>query len=278
MEGMSMTDMEKKAVQDLPFFREKCEQLHDIAINIGQSVKSCGRDDRLALMGLCFLNKQIEHMESALMLVKAGQYRDASLIVRSMIEGLAQILHLRPDPQGLAKRYVDFASVTSWRKMNMRIKAGQPPDPETQEQIAAGIKSVGPQFYTAKAKECLAANKLLPADPYWKNWTGKNYSQLLRDANGGELVDFVYGAFSEWHHWSPEGFETSLRWENANHMNFLPPPINLGAKTLRCAFQCLFQQASFVDGYFHSGFDARLAAIREDYLTNRPSGTKSSAG
>ncbi len=271
---MSMTDMESKAVQDLPFFRKKCEQLHDIAVSIGQSVKSCKPHDHLAIMALCFLNKQIEHMESALILVEAGQYRDASLIVRSMIEGLGQILHLRPDPQGLAKQYGEFASVTSWRKMNMLTKAGQRPDSATQKQIGAAIKSLGQQFYTVKAKKCLATNKPLPADPYWKTWTNKHYSQLLRDANGGELADFVYGPFSEWHHWSPEGFNTSVKWENANHINFLPPSIILGAKTLACAFQCLFQQAALADGHFRSGFDAQLAAIREDYLTNRPSGRK----
>ena len=271
-----MTDMEMKATKDLPFFRKKCEHLHDIAVSIGQSVKSCKSDDHLAFMGLCFLDKQIEHMESALILVKAGQYRDASLIVRSMIEGLGQILHLRPAPQVLAKQWQDFGCVTSWRKMNMLTKAGQPPGPETQKQIGAAARSVGQQFYTEKAKKCLATNKPLPADPYWKNWTNKNYSQLLRDANGGKLVDFVYGPFSEWHHWSPEGFNTSLKWENANHINFLPPSIILGAKTLACAFQCLFQQASLVDGYFHSRFDALLAAIREDYIKHRPSGTKSS--
>ena len=57
-----------------------------------------GDEDALALMALCFTRREAAHLRSILALVRAGQYRDAVLIARSMIEGVALLTWAAREP------------------------------------------------------------------------------------------------------------------------------------------------------------------------------------
>jgi hypothetical protein len=88
VERDTMDDVHQKADRDLPALRQWVDKLLALANGMMDNVQN-SEDDHLAFMGLCFLNKQIDHTKSILALIPN---RDVILISRSMIEGLCQLL------------------------------------------------------------------------------------------------------------------------------------------------------------------------------------------
>jgi len=267
-----MDSIDEMATKELPFFEERCRGIHDLAITVGNAIPRTASDDHFAFMALCFLDKQIEHIESILILLKEGSYRDATLVARSMIEGTGQLLYAAQDPQKRAKQWKDFAAVTSRRKLQKALNAGNASDATQQANVENLLKIQGPQFYTKKALDAAAKGKPLPDNPYWRNWTGMSYTDVLNEVKADKLLDFVYGPFSEWHHWSPEGFITSIKRVGDDQIHFVKPPLHVAAQSLTCAFQCLWQMANTVDHFVLKGkLSDPLQTLMQAYINDRPS-------
>src|ERR1022692_650147 len=88
--------------------------------------------NQLAFMTLTFAGKQLEHAHSVLILDESV---DAILIVRSMLEGLCQLLWSAQEPGDRPKRWRVFAFVRDWRTMQKTIEVGGTVSPEERAYI-----------------------------------------------------------------------------------------------------------------------------------------------
>ena len=61
-----------------------------------------------------------------------------------------------------------------------------------------------------RARTAMTSGKLLPIDPYHKNWTGLGVRALFEAVGEGALYDVAYRPLSDWHHWSPAGLARVL--------------------------------------------------------------------
>lgn len=261
-----MENLNLKAQQDRPGLRRWVNELLVLLREMMQQPVPYTEEDHLGFMALCFLSKQIEHMNSILILVDNEQGRDAELIARSMIEGLGQLLWAANDAQRRALRWRAFAWIHDWRTMNAQISAGEPVDQNRRAEINTALAQYGDQFLTRCARRRRQTGMPLPPDPYCQNWTGHNYSQILDWIQGGLLRQKLYKPFSAWHHWSPGGLGVAIV-RDRNAVTFLAPSPTASATALATGFQCLVQTAELVDSHLRLGFHSRIAELREGYIT-----------
>ncbi len=108
---------------------QKARELRDLAESMFKGTLEYRNDDAFGRMALCFFSRQIEHISGVIVLVHKGEYRNASLIARSMIKGLLQILWAAAEGdakvcQDRANQWLEFSCVTSWKKMKNLKLAG----------------------------------------------------------------------------------------------------------------------------------------------------------
>lgn len=266
-----MEDVESKAAKDVPFFEKKCRELHQLVIEMLDGEHNVAGNN-FAFMALCFISKQLEHMESVLTLEGGKHYRDMALVVRSMIEGFAQLAYAYEDPPTRAKVWFEFSSVSSWRKMKKEIERGYSVDPQKQKNVRKILEKWGAQFLNKKGMNEYQRTKVLPGGGklYVDKWVSLSYSQMIRQLDAGVIEDFAYGPFSEWHHWSPEGVGRALQAYGNGAIGNAPGSLADAAISLTNAFQWLHEMAKIVNAYLRLGFDDRLNEISKAYK-DRPS-------
>lgn len=248
-----------------PAVREKVIDLHGLTIDMSGKQIHFDEYDHFAFMSLSFLSAQIEHTGSLLVLIKNQEYRDATLIARCMIEGLAQLVWARSDAQERGRRWRAFSYVTDWRKARRLLAIGKGVDDGQHQQIETAIKTLGDEFLTRKAANAKREGKPLPDDPYCENWTGHPISKLLEKVGAEVLYKTHYKSFSAWHHWSPEGIGPTIKRSGA-HVEFRSPSVDEAVRSLVVAFQCLFQTADMVNQHLALGFGGRLTELRKKYI------------
>jgi hypothetical protein len=215
-------------------------------------------------MTLCFLSKQVDHLQSILTLTPR---RDVILIARSMIEGLCQLLWAAEAPAILPLQWRAFAWVHDWRVMQGKIKQGQPVDPERHTAIEDALRKYGDQFLTKKAKEAQGRGDALPSDPYHNNWRcGRQIRQICQSVGGDDLYEKIYGPFSDWHHWGVSGLGETIR-RQRNRIVYLTLSPSKAVAALACGFQCLLQTVELTDKHLSLSFASRISKVRDGYVT-----------
>ena len=262
VERDTIEDVHQKADRDLPALRQWVDKLLALANAMMDNVQN-SEDDHLAFMGLCFLNKQIDHTKSILALIPN---RDVILISRSMIEGLCQLLWAARDPDVLPLRWRVFAWVHDWRVMQAKIAGGEPVDPERREAIEAALREYGDQFLTAKARKDRDKGATPPADPYYKDWrTGRQIRQIFESVKGEDLYSKLYEPFSDWQHWGAGGLGKAIG-RNGNRTVYTSLSLTDAATALAAAFQCLLQTVEVVDERLDLGLTSKISELRDGYI------------
>ncbi len=252
----------------------------DLATDVQQGPISASDDNGFAYLAFAFLAKQKEYMKGVLTLVEAGLYRDAGLIVRSMLEGRAQLLWASKKPEERARQWQEFWPVSDWRKLNKSLKAGRSVSPDLQVKIDQGRSDLKDKFLTQNGRERLKKGRTLRSKDHWDNWTGHSYSELLDScvSEPGEnrvqehdLKLLVYSPLSAWHHWDIGGFVEAIRREQSEGVvtyRHLQPDCRPGAEALAVAFQCLFQTLLAADRPLALEIEEKLESLLSDYLEN----------
>lgn len=214
-------------------------------------------------MALCFLSKQIGHLRSIVILIPS---RDATLIARSMIEGLCQLLWAAREPATHPLQWRAFAWVHDWRVMQAEIAQGRPVDPKRRTDIEDALQKYGDQFLTKKARETRKQGTPLPSDPYHDNWRcGCQLWQICESVGGAELYRILYEPFSDWHHWGVGGLGKAIARQENRIAYSSSSPTNAAA-ALRCGFQCLLQTVKLTDRHLSLGSAAKITELRNDYI------------
>ena len=225
-----------------------------------------GGEDALALMALCFTRREAEHLRSILALVRAGQYRDAVLIARSMIEGVALLTWAAREPSTRPALWRKFAWIENWRLMQEQVRSGELLGPLERNTVEEQVLKFGDHFFSRAAQDALRAGASLPADPYWPYWhEGKSVAKIFQELRGVPLYQSVYGATSRWIHWSPRGLGASTGGDG-DHPDGEAGVPECAAAALAAGFQTALETATRLDAHLHLGFAGRLSELGDEYV------------
>jgi len=259
---MKFTKHEEKCQQSLNGLEEWINKLLDLADEILKSAK-CSDNDHLGFMALCFLSRQVDHIQSVIRLVPN---RDATLIARSMIEGLCQLCWAAQTPIELPLKWRTFGYVHDWRRQQIKINRGESITPDQQASNEIGLKKYGNLFYTKEARKAVSQNLPLPLDPYHRDWKcGMQIKQICDCVNAGDLYQEVYKSFSEWHHWDTAGIGEALSWNN-NKVTFSSLSPSNSAMALAVGFQCLIQTIELTNNHLSLARELQIAIIGDGYI------------
>ncbi len=107
----------RDAVRDLPILTRQLATLLEMAKGCTANVVVLESDD-FGFMVVNFLNKQITHSESLLLLVPRI---DTSLIARTMFDGLVQLYWASQNPSSRGRQWRAFALVQDWRRLQLEL-------------------------------------------------------------------------------------------------------------------------------------------------------------
>lgn len=258
---------------DINLHEEKCKDALDGLITRSRNLMALSNriiqdveyreDDHLGFMGLCFLSRQIDHLQCMDILT---HHRDAMLIARSMIEGLCMvkwaslIAHERP------LKWRAFSYIHDWRILRLKVASGEAVDPVQQNKIESGLAEYGHLFYTIEARRAQGEGRELPNDPYHKDWKcGIQIRQICESVGGGDLHREIYSTFSDWHHWGSATMAESLSLSE-DKVLYTASSASKSAMALATGFQCLLETVELVNQHLGLGQELQLSAIHDEYL------------
>jgi hypothetical protein len=186
---------EDRAGRDLPSLQGNLHAL--IALSEAAFPVNIGRRSHLQFMLASFAIKQHEHAKSVL---KLGMSLDTTLIARSMLEGLSQLLWAMKQPGRRPLMWRAFGCVVDWRLLQHQRAEGYAIDSRVERDIRARLRRYDHWFLTKTAREARMVGHALPVDPYVRNWYSERETEIFRDVEGDKLLEYAYGPFSEWHH------------------------------------------------------------------------------
>lgn len=251
----------ERALQDIPNLILFADKLINLADSMTQKV-DFGEENHLALMSLCFVSKQIEHLKSIRILVESVQYRDAGLIARSMIEGLCLLLWAAREPQKRPFQWKSYAWVEDYKLLLKKELAGERVDPAIKTRIIEQLRIYGTEFLKKNKKTDNFSDS--HEDPYRSSWTNKNVYEICKEVGGDLLYEKIYRDTSQWIHWTVKGMSSAISRDDVT-FKYTNTTAEMGATALASGFQSLFQSAKLLNDYFGLGFDNKLKKLQEEY-------------
>lgn len=253
------------AIRHLPMLRANLKSLDEVSLRIFRSPINIGRNNHLRFMLVSYAIKQIEHSRSLLRLAPSV---DTTLIARSMLEGLMQLLWAMKQPRRQPLMWRAFAFVLDGRLIQSQRAQGLNIDPKVEHHVRLGLRCYGKWFLTKEARRSASAGKPLPADPYTKNWYGERETDIFQNVGGQVLLESAYSPFSEWHHWRPGAFGRLMSFDEQTStfaMSAVDP--NQVAMALTTGFQCLWQTMRLLNSRCRLGIGRDLVELRRRQLS-----------
>lgn len=230
-------------------------------------------DDHLGLMILIYTNKQFQHLQSFLSLVKSGNFRDTGLVSRTMIEGLAHLYWAAEKSDIRAYRFRAFSALIDLRKLHTQEQAGQTIDLAHKEKIYKKIDEhkrilLKPKYLKVKERDI----PLDPAKRYIQNWfiNEKGEEERLKDIIEsistffGPLLKEIYEENSKRIHSQHEDIQLILKVWN---YSFPEQSKTESGRNLIAAIFCFSSTLQMLDRRLNLGFEQELQDII-DYLSN----------
>lgn len=225
-----------------------------------QSHCSVDDNDHLGFMSLCFLSKQVDHMQAVLHLLP---HPDVQLISRAMIEGLNQLLWCFNKSER-AFQWRGYSWISDWRlSMEIESKRNKVPS-DHKEDIDTFISEHGELYKINKYK-----NKAIPegVDPFHKNWRcGKSLKQIAEDVQGEALYKSLYAPYSGWQHWDAPSIGQMITRDDGGILYGSCENHEYLCSSLSVAFQCLYQLMELNSAHHKLGIEKKLSSIREKYM------------
>lgn len=244
-----------------PAFRRSLERLC-ATLNRAIVCVRYEESDHSAFMCLVFACKQLDHARAVLLL---GSHPDCALVVRSMLEGLCQLKWALASPEDRPRRWRAFALVADWRAARRLEAEGIAP---VGLDVAARRASIHPfeqLFLTRKAKNLARIGRPLPEDPFCETWYGTSLKTIFEAVKAEPHYNWSYGAFSDWHHWSPSGVGAALR-RRGRSVRWTSVSRDSDAGALTVAFQCVVETAQAAESVLRLGIAAELQEHLASFL------------
>lgn len=220
----------------------------------------------LGAMAISYASKQNEHMRSVRVLVKAGQHRDAYLIVRTMVEGMIQLRWALNNFPDRPETWFRYGCIEDWRELEKQRLDGKVVDPEldaiAQQQVAK---------YGAKYKDRRKGKgETASSDPYRDKWSDQSAWSMFNQMQARQLYDGIYRDASAWVHWSPRSIYLA-RVELGDRARYELDDPRRAAVALAAGAMSLLATLQLLNWYFKLGHDVSLTQIevRLTQITSR---------
>lgn len=257
-----------KAVRHIPSLRTHGQALLDFAHSILEKNVRYDEGDPMGLMLLGYLSRQMEHLHSVFALVDAGQGRDATLIARTMSEGMAQLLWAYNNQPNGAALWQWYGVIEDWRQMAENEANGVAVDLAERELNTALVGEHGPKYYKVETLKRIDEGKALPADPYRRQWSNLNAADIFNQVRGGDLYDIVYRNASDRAHWSPRSILLAVSDDDDGVRRYSPRDPRADATSLSVGFQSLLQTLEAVNIYLKLSLDEQLTNFNNAFLSD----------
>lgn len=244
----------------LPFIEQVLTLADKAIIKIGNfDQERISRDD-FGFMASCYLLKHRDHLDSIRLLVNK---RDASLVARSMIEGLCQLYWTLRDKSTRASMWKNFVYVHDMRLLRVKEEAGIVVDEENKFSIANGLKTHGESFFKSGRYKDKKPEEL-PPDPYRFDWTGEKVIDICKNVEEDILYTEFYSPYSDWHHWNFGGIGLSLK-DTSSGIEYLKIMPIVYLTSVQVGIRCVVDTIGMVDWHFKFGLTAEIQAFLDPY-------------
>lgn len=258
--------MNPKAKEHFPVFIRYCKKLFEIGEGLFEKSIPFETDDHFSFMALAFVNKQLVHMRSLILLAENMHFPDSKLIARSMIEGMAVILWAadRPDERGL--RWRAYAIVSDYKLIIDKKMRGESIELKREKELEEKLREFGMDYLKGKNPSELDFTN----DPFRSDWRfdddGRKIQALtLFQKIDGESLYSVYQEMSDWIHWNPRGVGIYLN-RDADGLQFNWENYDSIALSLACGFQALLQSLDVFNDRLKLGAEKKLKEISKNYI------------
>lgn len=233
--------------------------------------------DDFGFVALCFLSKQLDHVRSVALLVEARQDRDACLIARSMLEGMALLLWAARDSAVRARMWRTFALVEDFRTLRRMEATGQPVDPADRGALLARVHAECAAHLKKAAIEAQRQKQPLPDDPFRPYWHGTTVKDILEEVGAGCATARLYEEPSQWTHWTPRGIGPTIQ-RSGDGFSIDPRSEQCAALALALAFQAIYQTLDLLADHLGIDTNGERCTIRDAFIATGGTSNSQSVG
>jgi hypothetical protein len=193
--------------RSIPILLAGIQMLQEIAESIFTERIAYTSDNGADQMVLSFVTKQIEHMKSVRILIRAEAHRDAQLIARTMLEGYGQLAWVLEGQPERTDRWLWFGAIVDRRQMLHNRSIGVDVDKDEWNQIEQlvaehGDKYIRPKYRKAQGEAIDRGEAyMLPDDPWDNTWYPVDFASMFCEIGEVDLYESSYRGASEWIHW-----------------------------------------------------------------------------
>ncbi len=219
------------------------------------------------VMVLSFVTKQREHLRTVRVLIDAKQHRDAHLIARTMVEGMARLLWAFNQKPDRTDRWFWFGAILDWRQMKKNEENGIVVEPDDRTELKTYVDRYGPNYYRTTVRKAIETAQVagtvyeIPEDPWRNDWTTTNIESMFVGVDGKRLYESIYRDSSEWVHWGPRTILRAMQLAAWGTTGFTEEDWRVALFALQLGCQSLIQSLEVLDLHFSLGIAGRLDTI-----------------
>jgi hypothetical protein len=257
----------RNADSDLPIIRKHVQHMLELFDLRTKGSFNLDESDHFGFMALCFSYKQLEHAHSIAILVDAGQYADANILARVMLEGLVLLGWASLLPEERGHRWRAYALVSDWKVLVEKKQRGEEVAPEVEQNLKLRLTELGEPFLTSSARKNGIENY---PNPYQKSWqvnpdgSKVELSKMIDDLNNPQLKE-LYENLSQLGHWTPRGIGENIRRDGSGVWLELESK-GYAAQACAVTFQVLGHTLEIVSAHLRLGAEIEVQNVFDSYL------------
>ena len=244
----------------MPRWIKVADQVEAVTLDVLGSRVHIETDDGAQVMALSFATKQHEHLRSVRVLISAGLHRDALLIGRTMLEGLARLLWAFNDVPERTELWFWYGVILDWRQTLKNEAKETPGDPADKAELRAYVDRHGPKYLKRGASET-------PEDPWNSNWTPVQIKEMFKEAGFEPMYQGVYAESSEWIHWGPRSILRAMEPADWGMSGFTQEDWAAALRALGIGCFSLVTSLQILDRHLSLGRSEQLAFLMETLST-----------
>ena len=260
------SELYRNAEHDFPIIRKHTQRMLELVELRTKKDFKLNELDHFGFMALCFTYKQLEHAHSIEILVDSGQYIDAAILARVMLEGFLLLgwASLLPEERGL--RWRAYALVSDFKLLMEKKHRGEEVNTDVEKELRLRLSEFDEPFLTSIARK---NGKEKYPDPYQKSW------RVHADGSKVELRDMVddlkdpqlkelYENLSQFGHWTPRGIGEIKRDDLNVRIEFQSK--GYAAQACAATFFVLGYTLEILSRHFGLGMESEVTNAFDDYL------------
>ena len=269
--------------KELPLLDDVAKELEALAHDMFTPPIAYQTDNGADVMALSFATKQLEHLRSARALIAAGEYRDAQLIARTMLEAQGALRWAFNRTPERTELWFWYGAILDWRQMAKSKAQGFEVDPADEAELKPYVDRHGPNYYKPNVRKALTTAEEtgttydLPEDPWHPaDWTELNVRAMFEELGDEDkrLYDSFYRRTSEWAHSGPRAILIAAYREQEDPAEwgtdqFTDDDVRSANWALGVACESLLRSLDVLNTHFSLGYDDRLKSIDDKWETIR---------